>query len=818
MGATAGIYRGVCVDTADPERLGRIRVQVPQLLGTSASGWALPAWSLHDLTIWPEDRLPKPGQGVWVMFEGPDRLTWTSVFGPQEESQQFLDDDPDNYITATALILPSLVVGLSVPVVGTVRSPAGAPEDGLVTLQRADSQYGPWSDLAGPVPVQRNGTWSVDLVPDAGHLDDWFRASFVGKEPYTASDSDAVQNTPGTLATDLSMTSPSSPSEVRWQEPTVFGGFLLYNNLPMADRLVVLLARPLGAVDWITAGSAITSRTGSWNVAWTRQGLDFGGQVEVTAYFAGGGDYMLDFAPDSPMLLPPVDVETTITVEPITLVHGQVVEATGILSSPYGAPYPDPRVVLSVQTPSALEGPSQSVQAVNAVLVPEDDHLRWVASWQATSVSADFTASFAGTWVYGPSTATEQVLQSRAVAPENLQLPTLSLEVPFTATASMKDVHGQVVEVGSAVLQHKPSGGSWADYGDPAPVGANGLWSAPQQGYPTTGTVDWRVRYLDNPDQGLLEGFGASLSRDVQPAAPVLAKGEVTHTSAAFSWEPVPAALEYEVMRGGSLIATTADTSYSDTGLSNDGTYTYTVRATDGSVYGPPSAGITARTGRPEVRKQGSFQRTEKITSSGTWRPDLNRWVQDSDYGGASYGDMLMGYFSSSAATNYGVCNYNSAGFRNWVSATYGSDVLSKLSWDRARLYMHRSDSSHNGSTRATPIILYVTHAIPRSSKLRPYLAGGANIGSWNRQAAGVGNYAKTVDLPYPWWAKHVLMNEKVSGLGGYACRGFAIYQNSKTNYSRYIGRRSTETIAAQLTVNCSWNFVTVSYVAPTWV
>ena len=35
-----GIYRGVVVDTNDPENLGRIKFQVPQVLGTAVTNWA----------------------------------------------------------------------------------------------------------------------------------------------------------------------------------------------------------------------------------------------------------------------------------------------------------------------------------------------------------------------------------------------------------------------------------------------------------------------------------------------------------------------------------------------------------------------------------------------------------------------------------------------------------------------------------------------------------------------------------------------------------------------------------------------------------
>lgn len=35
-----GVYRGICVDSNDPDKLGRITLQVPQLFGTGVSNWA----------------------------------------------------------------------------------------------------------------------------------------------------------------------------------------------------------------------------------------------------------------------------------------------------------------------------------------------------------------------------------------------------------------------------------------------------------------------------------------------------------------------------------------------------------------------------------------------------------------------------------------------------------------------------------------------------------------------------------------------------------------------------------------------------------
>ena len=37
-----GIYEGVCVDNEDPDNLNKIKLQVPQILGTEITDWAKP--------------------------------------------------------------------------------------------------------------------------------------------------------------------------------------------------------------------------------------------------------------------------------------------------------------------------------------------------------------------------------------------------------------------------------------------------------------------------------------------------------------------------------------------------------------------------------------------------------------------------------------------------------------------------------------------------------------------------------------------------------------------------------------------------------
>lgn len=73
-----GKFRGRVVDNNDPLRIGRITVEVPDVLGDEASTWALPCLPFTG----PEAGqfvVPPPGAGVWVEFE---QETPASLCGP----------------------------------------------------------------------------------------------------------------------------------------------------------------------------------------------------------------------------------------------------------------------------------------------------------------------------------------------------------------------------------------------------------------------------------------------------------------------------------------------------------------------------------------------------------------------------------------------------------------------------------------------------------------------------------------------------------------------------------------------------------------
>jgi hypothetical protein len=85
-GEFLGKYRGTVVGTRDPLRLGRVQVEVPEVLGDTRESWAMPCVPYAGPGIG-LIAVPPDGANVWVEFEAgdPDRPIWVGCFwGPGE--------------------------------------------------------------------------------------------------------------------------------------------------------------------------------------------------------------------------------------------------------------------------------------------------------------------------------------------------------------------------------------------------------------------------------------------------------------------------------------------------------------------------------------------------------------------------------------------------------------------------------------------------------------------------------------------------------------------------------------------------------------
>jgi hypothetical protein len=88
-----GKYKGICRDIHDPKMRGRIRAEIPAVLGRglqSWSSWAEPCLQANSF------QLPEEGDGVWVEFEGgnPSQPIWSGIWykGAGRESEAIFQE------------------------------------------------------------------------------------------------------------------------------------------------------------------------------------------------------------------------------------------------------------------------------------------------------------------------------------------------------------------------------------------------------------------------------------------------------------------------------------------------------------------------------------------------------------------------------------------------------------------------------------------------------------------------------------------------------------------------------------------------------
>ncbi len=100
-----GKYRGFVSDNADPDKLGRVKLRVPALLGDQETGWALPALPCGGLANEGFFCVPATGAQVWVEFEGGNLNfpLWTGTFWQQSgDAPTEVQDPPTTKVLRTA--------------------------------------------------------------------------------------------------------------------------------------------------------------------------------------------------------------------------------------------------------------------------------------------------------------------------------------------------------------------------------------------------------------------------------------------------------------------------------------------------------------------------------------------------------------------------------------------------------------------------------------------------------------------------------------------------------------------------------------------
>ena len=90
-----GKYRGSVLNNVDPMQLGRVMVQVPEVLGPALSSWATPCIPYAGIQSG-VFYFPPIGAGVWVEFEGgdPDYPIWVGGFWGSAAEVPILAEGP----------------------------------------------------------------------------------------------------------------------------------------------------------------------------------------------------------------------------------------------------------------------------------------------------------------------------------------------------------------------------------------------------------------------------------------------------------------------------------------------------------------------------------------------------------------------------------------------------------------------------------------------------------------------------------------------------------------------------------------------------
>ena len=74
-----GIYEGICSDNADPTFINRIKLQVPQLLGTEITDWAMPCLPVTDNSNHPDHKAHLAAEVAALLLNHTDTYTTSSV-------------------------------------------------------------------------------------------------------------------------------------------------------------------------------------------------------------------------------------------------------------------------------------------------------------------------------------------------------------------------------------------------------------------------------------------------------------------------------------------------------------------------------------------------------------------------------------------------------------------------------------------------------------------------------------------------------------------------------------------------------------------
>lgn len=776
----SGIYRGMCVDNLDPLKQGRIRVQVPGLLGPLASGWAFPAWAMEELQIVPSDRLPDPGQGVWVLAEG-EYLYWFAVFGPQARPV------PEVYDPEISWVLPVMPLTVSVTIAGILSSPTGTPNpDPVVELQGKVGST--WSTLATAFPAL-DGAFSFAWTRTT---ETTFRIHFPGTGPFEEIYSDErVPPTPPNTAA-IAWTPPAAV----WQIAENVTGTLTTSPAASAavGSTVRLMVRDGTTGPWTQEGTGVVAADTSWTIPWTRTRT---GAINMQAVFMGS--QAAGYAETAIASSVAVSVPVAVTM---ALPAGMAFNTPGVVSGTVGTDlYGPPPGTVRFQTRTPSLGTGEGGTWVEAAAITPLSNGTWSFTYTPNIPAADYRAYYPASGVYQQGVSTPYQTKSLALTTTTTMNVPSGLRHGSSAswTGTVKDAQNKNVTSGTVTLYRQRTTGDTTWYSFATATVSNGAWTA--SGTPTVvGTTNWRADYGGIP--GFTASSSAATRSDVGLGTVALNKTGINHDTLHTTWNAISGATSYETLLNGGLTQDTNELGCWRNGLAQMTTHTYQTRAkaqdsAGAWVYGAWSGAISGYTGRPESRKSGSFGYETRPQGTGSYRPSTG-WGYVGD-------KVAQGYYSQTANNYTGVIDYDEGAFQNWVAGNWGWDVVGNLNFTAARVAMYRVSGVGTGG--AVGVWWYVTNSYPNGPV--PALAGGEARGSLTP------GQAAWVDLPYPHWAKHVLLSENIGGSVG-TVYSLATYRYNSGEYCQWQGASAGGNVC-NLYVECNWNFVTVGYVAPYW-
>lgn len=815
MTSSQALYRGVCVENDDPAGMGRIRVRVPQVL-SGVTGWATPAWTVEDREVHPDDCVPDVGQGVWVLFEGPDAISWIATYG---EREQPVPDEDALYVPVVEWDLSVLPEGVERRVSGTVVSRAGVPypsPEVTVWRTRVEDDPGPGVRIRKVAVDPGTGAFEFRYARPAGEEDCFYRAEFQGTYPFVAEGGGPV----GTGWTALSDTA----TAILWSEPThasvpwlraatVSGSLLNARSVGLPDCEVVLEQSVAPYAEWTAVGRAETGAGGNWSIDFQRTEI---APIALRASFPGDDSH--DPSSTDPAMLAKVSVRTSLEMAPVPppASDGAQVAVSGVLDS---GGYPPVPQQVSVQT-RRRSGDGWTT----AVRIGVGAAGAWSGSIAFAGARLQVRAAFQGSEPFTSSESAVQVLESPSesrIVPD--PLPSLSLGQPFHVTGTVLDAAGHAAQGGTVSLEQRDGGSnSWAVAAS-SPVAVDGSWRISHTAPAVPGTANYRLSYSgDGPNlpkvtaehqaQVVLEGTRITGSQTT-----------TTYTSAGFSWGQVPgptASIRYEVQWGTSangpwtvIESALAAVSKVHTGRAEDSTNCYRVRAwmdVDGQrMYGPWSPVATCRMGHTELRNSsnGSINIAENATcvASWTWRA-LDGWKYTGN------GDQVVqGYYTDSRANAYGILQYHGAAWRQSLIARAGGDpaVCDNVVFDRTFVHMARAGGGSQAGDPPVQIRWWVTGAVPApgTTGSAPAMAGGSDFGPQFYLSE-----KHWCEIPAHWGA-HVLLNQNLGGSIG-VINSIGIYWAGKERYARFLGASSGQ---GYMHPYVSWNYVTRSAKASSW-